>query len=104
MKSTSLTATLSLASLISASGVLQLGITGKREFGRSPLRKRDTTGTVQSKLDENELFITYYTNVTIGTPPQDIRLIVDTGSSDIWTVASEAEICSAPEGCPGGTC
>lgn len=26
----------------------------------------------------------YYTNVTIGTPPQAIALIIDSGSSDIW--------------------
>lgn len=104
MKTASLAAGLSLLCLVSASGTLQLGIKGKREFGRSPLRKRQSTGTVETELTENELFITYYADITIGTPPQDLRLIVDTGSSDIWTVSAEAEICSAAEGCPGGTC
>lgn len=104
MKSASLSASLALLSLVSANGVLQVGIEGKREVGRSPLRRRDTSGTVQTSLSENNLFITYYANITMGTPPQNIRLIVDTGSSDIWAVASQATVCAAAAGCPGGTC
>lgn len=104
MKPTYLPIVLSLLSLASAGGVLQLDIKGKREFGRSPLRKRDTSGTVQTGLDESSLFVSYHANITVGTPPQNIRLIVDTGSSDIWVVAEQAAICSATEGCPDGSC
>jgi hypothetical protein len=105
MKSTTLSASMGLLSLATANGVLQLGIEGKREVGRSPLlRKRDTSGTVQTSLSENNLFVTYYANITIGKPPQNIRLIVDTGSSDIWAVSSGASICAEQAGCPGGSC
>lgn len=103
MKSTSLSVSLALVSLATANGVLQLGIEGKRGVGRSPLRKRDTSGTVQTSLSESNLFVSYYANITMGTPPQNIRLIVDTGSSDIWAVASSADVCAAAAGCPGGT-
>jgi len=109
MKSNSaagLLAAISLLPLVSASGTLQLGITGKREIGSSsqPLRRRaGTSGTVNAPLSENPLFVQYYADVTIGTPPQAIKLIVDTGSSDIWTVATTASICST-KGCPLGTC
>ena len=51
----------------------------------------------------------YMANVTIGTPPQDIALAIDTGSSDIWMLSSKADICNDVRderdgnGCVGGT-
>ena len=49
--------------------------------------------------------ITYYTNVTIGSPPQSVGLIIDTGSSDVWVPSTNAkETCEVnPLGCPYGT-
>lgn len=66
------------------------------------LTRRQTKGTVQAGLD-NELVL-YLINVTVGTPPQPFSLQLDTGSSDIWFPAANADVCqqSAQE-CPLGT-
>ncbi len=49
--------------------------------------------------------ITYYTNVTIGTPPQSVGLVIDTGSSDTWVPSTNAKVtCDVNVlGCPYGT-
>jgi hypothetical protein len=107
MKSISaILASASLLSLASASGTLQLGITGKREVNPSPqLRRRaGTSGTVTAILSENKTFVQYYADVTIGTPPQSLKLIVDTGSSDVWAVSSTAPLCKTAGNCADGTC
>ena len=35
----------------------------------------------------------YFANVTIGTPPQNFRFHLDTGSSDLWTNSATSEFC-----------
>jgi len=47
----------------------------------------------------------YYANVTMGSPPQDQVVIIDTGSSDLYLDASSAEDCqqSGQNSCRGGT-
>jgi len=37
----------------------------------------------------------YYADVLVGTPGQRQRLVVDTGSSDIWVVAYNADLCGS---------
>ena len=41
-------------------------------------------GSIQSDAVGTNYFSYYYTNVTIGSPPQEIALVIDTGSSDVW--------------------
>lgn len=36
----------------------------------------------------------YFANVTIGTPGQQLRLHIDTGSSDLWTNSPKSQLCS----------
>lgn len=37
----------------------------------------------------------YYCNVTLGTPKQSLRLVLDTGSSDLWTNAPNSTLCES---------
>ncbi|OCT47593.1 putative aspartic-type endopeptidase OPSB [Cladophialophora carrionii] len=58
--------------------------------------------TISVGLD-NEILL-YFINCTVGTPPQPFSLQIDTGSSDIWFPAVQADICQQdPDNCPLGT-
>lgn len=35
----------------------------------------------------------YFANATLGTPPQDVRLHIDTGSSDLWVNTPSSTLC-----------
>ncbi|KLU83542.1 candidapepsin-3 [Magnaporthiopsis poae ATCC 64411] len=57
-------------------------------LGHDRLRRR---GTVESTLSNQETL--YFTNMTIGTPPQMLRLHLDTGSSDLWVNSAGSRLC-----------
>jgi hypothetical protein len=38
----------------------------------------------------------YFCNVTIGTPGQQLSLVIDTGSSDLWCKSADSAMCSTP--------
>ncbi|OBT99334.2 hypothetical protein VE01_02698 [Pseudogymnoascus verrucosus] len=68
--------------------------------------------TVLQQLDNSRQRGSYYANITVGTPPQPISVIIDTGSSDLWILAKTADVCLNPSlikqlpgdvGCIGGT-
>ncbi|KAL8694528.1 MAG: hypothetical protein Q9218_000859 [Villophora microphyllina] len=55
-------------------------------------------------LDNKGAF--YFANLSVGTPPQNIQLLLDTGSSDMWINARSSPLCrpTAPTApCDGGT-
>lgn len=66
---------------------------------RSRLRKRQSvSGTVSVGLENEETL--YFMNLTIGTPSQNLRLSIDTGSSDLWVNVANSQLCQQQ----GGPC
>lgn len=61
---------------------------------------------VRDTIDETleNLVNRYKTSITLGTPPQSIKVQIDTGSSDLWVFESTAEQCAADHNCPDGFC
>lgn len=39
----------------------------------------------------------YYAEIEVGTPPQSVSMVLDTGSSDAWMVSTEADLCRMEE-------
>ncbi|KAK8104079.1 aspartic-type endopeptidase OPSB [Apiospora kogelbergensis] len=58
----------------------------------SDLLRRDL-GSYSQVITNNISVRTYYAKVTVGTPPQPITLIVDTGSSDTWVIDDDISGC-----------
>lgn len=59
---------------------------------RSPrLTKR---ATLTESLINNITQGGYYATVSVGTPAQDVTLVLDTGSSDAWVVSAAADLCT----------
>ena len=57
---------------------------------RYRMRKRDNTVSVGLENEET----LYFMNVSIGTPAQDLKLHIDTGSSDLWVNVPNSQLCS----------
>lgn len=53
----------------------------------------------------NERFTSgqWFTKLSLGTPPQTVEVLLDTGSSDFWVPSAELSDCLQSE-CPGGSC
>ena len=71
-----------------------IGLKTRRKIVQDPVR-RDTLRrrqTVTESLD-NEATL-YLANVSLGTPAQNIRLHIDTGSSDLWANSRSSRICT----------
>ncbi|KND92398.1 putative aspartic-type endopeptidase opsB [Tolypocladium ophioglossoides CBS 100239] len=55
-------------------------------------RLRRRSGTVNGTLDNMQTL--YFLNVSMGTPAQDLRMHLDTGSSDLWVNTARSAMCS----------
>lgn len=74
------------------------------QFGKKALDPAARLGrrSFSSPLTENFNDGEYYIDVQVGTPPQPLSLVLDTGSSDIWAYAPEAA--SSCSGCTTTYC
>lgn len=67
---------------------------------RSILKKRGTLSVDIGNANTNGL---YFVNASVGTPPQEVQLQIDTGSSDVWMFGPHS--CNpSTSPCLGGDC
>ncbi|OQE43144.1 hypothetical protein PENCOP_c003G05008 [Penicillium coprophilum] len=57
--------------------------------------RRKRSETVGQVLDNEETL--YFCNVTLGTPKQGLRLVLDTGSSDLWCNTPNSTLCESTQ-------
>jgi hypothetical protein len=107
---TALLLLLFLSSYAFAANVIQLSISRGVPQG-GPLRRNvglSTRAVLLEGLLNNQT--SYLADVEVGTPPQTVSLITDTGSSDIWLLDKTADQCNNAAiakmygPCTGGTC
>ncbi|CAK7232572.1 hypothetical protein SBRCBS47491_008316 [Sporothrix bragantina] len=100
MRSTSVISSLALFSAAAtAANVVEISLNRLRTehpgFYPGKLRSRATTDTYVEQLVNNVTGGGYYATVQVGTPGQTQVLVIDTGSSDVWVVASDANLCTS---------
>jgi len=70
--------------------------------GLALLPRAEITETIANNVSDGS----YLATVAVGTPPQTVKLVLDTGSSDTWLVAKSADLCVnvADQAEEGGGC
>ncbi|KAI1497918.1 aspartic peptidase domain-containing protein [Biscogniauxia marginata] len=63
----------------------------KQTSSNPTLRRRSPT--YSQELNNNRTGGGYYAQVFLGTPPQPVSLVLDTGSSDVWVLDTNANLC-----------
>ncbi|KAJ4416308.1 hypothetical protein N0V82_006838 [Gnomoniopsis sp. IMI 355080] len=92
-----LSETLILLALASTAAAEVVAIPVKRNTAGSVRRRSprlSKRATVTESLINNVTEGGYYATVSVGTPGQDLTLVLDTGSSDAWVVSADANLCT----------
>ncbi|KAK3298497.1 aspartic peptidase domain-containing protein [Chaetomium fimeti] len=91
------TVLLALVSGASSKHVVQFNVTKAPtgiHIGSAPtLARRET---FSERLINNIAGGGYYVKVKVGTPGQDLTMLLDTGSSDAWVLGHDADLCADP--------
>src|SRR3569833_2630043 len=77
------------ASAATAQSVVEIGI-NRVKPGQKGLTRRST---IVEPLANNFTGGGYYILVSVGTPGQPQTMVLDSGSSDVWVVAFNADLC-----------
>lgn len=88
---------LASAATATAQNVVQLDI-NRRQPGQGPPtlnRRLDSRATYTETLVNNITGGGYYAVVEVGTPGQQMSLVLDTGSADAWVVYYAADLCTS---------
>lgn len=81
---------------LSENSVVQLDTVGVRKLADEPAPRDAAIQRRQTATLPLQNLITYYEAVvSIGTPPQEVKLLIDTGSSDIWVIGSGNPDCGS---------
>ncbi len=83
-----------LAGAAAAQKVVELGISRVKP-SLSSLASLGRRGVDVATLDNNATKGVYFVQVTVGTPGQPQDLTIDTGSSDVWVVGYNADVCQS---------
>lgn len=113
MHKTSAVALLLTAAISPALALVKFPIARRNDLPANHMSRRhlERRGTITESLVNNHTSsVLYMATVTVGTPGQTIALDIDTGSSDVYVIATGADECTSGSveeqygGCFGGTC
>lgn len=113
MYKTSAVALLLTAAISPAFALVKFPIARRNDLPVNHMSRRhlERRGTItESLLNNHTGSALYMATVSVGTPGQTIAIDIDTGSSDVYVIATNADECTSAAveaqygGCFGGTC